>query len=231
MTANEMQYNFELKMNTLYSLKKPFTSYDINQFLNEAQDSIVEGHYSARDGDRREHFESDEKLRMELAELITNHSVQSVSFDTSNSALHANGAFVTVPNDFLYSLREECNIVYTDCNDDTTSNTVRVKPITHDEYIMNIDNPFKKPYNELIWRMDYGSPTADTKRHELITDGDYTIQTYKLRYLRRPGRINILDGSDCELNVSLHEEIVNRAVRLAMATMPKTENVEQKTES
>jgi hypothetical protein len=230
MTAEEMQYNFELKMNTLYTLRKPFQSYDINQFLNESQDQVVDNLYSVRDGDRREHFETDEKLRTELAELITNYGVASSVFDSSDAALHENGVFVTVPADFMYALREECGIEYLDCNDNTAANTVRVAPVTHDEYIMNINNSFKGPYNELVWRLDYSSPTADTKRHELITDGTYDIMTYTLRYLKRPGRINILDGSDCELNSNLHEEIVNRAVRFAAATLPQPENVEPNTE-
>jgi len=76
--------------------------------------------------------------------------------------------------------------------------------------------------------MDYNSPTGDMKRHELITDGTYILQSYKLRYLRRPVRINILDGTDCELNSNLHEEIVDRAVRFAGSTLPQPENVEQK---
>jgi hypothetical protein len=226
MTAEQMQYNFELKLNTLYKLDKPFTSYDINQLLNESQDVVVYNHYSVRDGDSREHFESDEKLRTELAELITNYGVASAVFDTSDPALHANGVFVTVPTDFMYALREQCGIEYTDCNNQTATNTVRVAPVTHDEYIMNVNNSFKMPYNELVWRMDYSSPTGDAKRHELITDGTYDIKTYTLRYLRRPNRINILDGSDCELNSNLHEEIVNRAVRMAAATLPQPENVE-----
>ena len=227
-----MQYNIELKLGVVNSLKKPFMSYDYNQFLNKAQDDLVENHYSVRDGDRREHFEVDEKLRMEMAELITNQSIASVSFDSSNPALHANGAFVSVPDDFLYAIKEECSIYYADCNDNTAYNVIPVRPIKHDEYLSNINNPFTKPYNKLVWRMDYSSPTADTLRHELITDGNYTIQSYNLRYLRRPSRIDILNGNDCELNSSLHEEIVDRAVRFAMASMPQQpENVEQNTQS
>jgi hypothetical protein len=231
MTAEQMQYNFELKMNTLYGLKKPFQSYDINQFLNKAQDDLVENHYSIRDGDRREHFEADEKLRTELAELISYYTAGSIEFDGSDIALHQNGVFVTMPTDFLYALREECGILYTDCNDDSAAQTARVKPITHDEYIVNLNNSFKKPYRDLVWRMDYSSTTADSKRHELITDGNYTIETYTLRYLRRPNRIDILTGDDCELNSSLHEEIVDRAVRFGMASLPQPENVEQNSET
>lgn len=226
MTCEEMQYNFELKAATLYNVTKPWSSYDINQFLNKSQDDIVDGKYSNREGDNREFFEKDEKVRLELTELITNSTVASASFDVSDPALHANGAFVTVPTDFLYALNEECSVIYTDCNDNTAYVQANVKPISHDEYSINRNNPFKKPYNELVWRLDYGSPTGDSKRHELITDGSFTIQSYTMRYLRRPVRIDINNGVDCELNVSLHEEIVDRAVRIALATVPR-ESVNQ----
>jgi len=229
MTAEEMQYNFELKLHTISSMDKPFESYDINQFLNKAQDDLVEERYSARDGDRREAFEKDEKVRAELAELIQNTAIS--SFDSLDSALHTNGAFVDIPNDFLYSLKEECRVYYNNCNNETAYNDTRVKPVAHDEYNMNINNAYKAPYNELVWRLDYNSTTGDMKRHELITDGTYTITSYKLRYLRRPTRINILDGSDCELNSSLHEEIIDRAIQFAGSTLPQPENVQQKTES
>jgi hypothetical protein len=226
MTAEEMQYNFELKVGTLKSVSKPWLSYDIDQFLNKAMDDIIDGRYSDREEDNREFFEKDEKVRLELTELIASVLITSSSFDTSNPALHANGAFITVPDDFLYALNEECSVTYTDCNSDTVTITSNVMPVKHDEYSINRLNPFKKPYNQLVWRLDYGSPTGDTKRHELITDGSFDIQNYTLRYLRRPNRIDIVAGNDCELNASLHEEIVDRAVRIALATVPK-ESVNQ----
>ena len=229
MTAEEMQYNFELKMNTVYSITKPWQSYDIDQFLNRSQDDVVEDRYSPADGDMRNYFESNEKIRTELAELIMNISI--TSFNSSDSARHQNGVFADVPDDYLFALQEECSVIYIDCNATAAYDYSRVKPITHDEYMMNKNNAYKSPYRELVWRMDYNSPTGDMKRHELITDGTYTISDYRLRYLRRPARINIVNGVDCELNSSLHEEIVDRAARFAASLLPQPENVEQKSET
>ena len=230
MNAAEMQYNFELKMNTLYSLDKPYSSYDINFLLNKAQDDIVDERYSKDEGDIRTFFEGDEKLRTELAALITDYNQTGGQFNITDVALHANGIFVTMPTDHLYTLKEDCTISYTDCNSATKTQNTRVKPVTHDEYLMDINNSFKGPYRDLIWRLDYKGSVTGTKKHELITDGVVSITNYHMRYLKKPGRINILTGIDCQLNSILHEEIVDRAVTYADIFLRRNTNVEPTTQ-
>ena len=56
---------------------------------------------------------------------------------------------------------------------------------------------------------------------ELITDGDYTITGYFLRYLKTPVVVSITTSTDCDLSDNIHEEIVNMAVDMAL------ENIEQ----
>jgi len=225
MTAQEMQYNFELKLGTFHSLDKPFTSTDIAVFLNKAQDEVVKMKYSDRFGRSSERFERDEKLRLELGALVSNFSATAGQFDSSNVALHANALFVSLPSDYLYSLKEMCVVTYPNCNAVDTTGTARVLPIRLDEYEMNIKNPYGKPYRELVWRMDYGSTGA--KRHELVHAEDNTITKYNLRYLKSPISINIIDGVDCQLHVSLHDEIVDRAIQIAIGSIPKLNNVTQ----
>ena len=72
MTAQEMQYHFELKINQFNTLDKYFTSTDIAIFLNLAQDQLVNDRYSNKYGDVSSYFESDEKNRLELGSLIKN---------------------------------------------------------------------------------------------------------------------------------------------------------------
>jgi hypothetical protein len=219
-----MQYHFELKLNQFHTIEKIFSSTDIAVFLNRAQDEIITDRYSKKDNTPFRFFESDEKTRTELGSLIKNSNI--TSFVTSNE-LHTNAVFANLPGDFLYSIQEMCVVSYEDCNADTVTGTAKVMPIRHDEYMMNIDNPFGKPYKNLVWRMDYGA--TGTKKHELIHGDDQTIDTYVLRYLRKPSAINILTGVDCELHESLHEEIVDRAVNIALLTIPQSvKNVEPK---
>jgi hypothetical protein len=225
MTAQEMQYHFELKINQFHSVEKTFTSTDIAVFLNHAQDELVNDRYSKKEGNPGSFFESDEKNRLELGSLIKNSVI--TSFVTSDSALHPNGQFASLPGDYLYSLQEMCVVGYSDCNSDSKTGIAKVLPVRHDEYIMNINSPFNKPYRELVWRMDYGA--TGTKKHELIHASDNTISSYKLRYLRKPVSINIITGVDCELHESLHEEIVDRAIVIALAMISQlNKNVESK---
>jgi len=224
MTAVEMQYNFELKMGAFHSIVKFYTSTDIAVFLNRAQDDIVDIKYSNKLMSSDTYFEADEKIRTELGSLIQNHIVATGAFSTG-PALHNNAVFANLPANYLYSLKEECTINYTDCNGNTgAQKDARVLPIRHEEYTMNINNPFGKPFEELVWRMDYGA-TA-TKVHELIHGIEQSIQTYRLRYLKMPVRIDIINGVNCELHESIHEEVVDRAIQLAMASLPQTK-VEQ----
>jgi hypothetical protein len=215
-----MQYNFELKFGQQNQLDKKFTSHDVDIFLNAAQDDLVEGFYSARINPQSRYFEMDERARAMMALLIESTVITSGSFDTSDPALHPNAVFATLPADFLYALEEQCSISYTDCNLVTTTKQSRVLPITHDEYTINIDNVYKKPWRDLIWRMDFGD-TGGKKKHELIHGIDITINSYRLRYLRTPSAINIVAGTDCELNPILHEEVVDRAVMAAVKSIPQ----------
>lgn len=208
-----MQYHFELKLNQFHTIEKVFTSTDITMFLNLAQDQFINDRYSKKDGDKVTYFESDEKNRLELGSLIKSTVI--TNFVTADAALHPNGQFASLPSDYLYSLQEMCVVGYVDCNTDNATGSAKVLPIRHDEYMMNIKNPFGNPYKELVWRMDYG--VTGTKKHELIHAIDQTITSYTLRYLRKPIAININTGVDCELHESVHEEIVDRAIVIALA--------------
>ena len=68
--------------------------------------------------------------------------------------------------------------------------------------------------------MDFGD-TGGLKKHELIYGEGITIGRYRLRYLRTPSAINIVAGTDCELNPILHEEVVDRAVAAAVKSIPQ----------
>jgi hypothetical protein len=180
--------------------------------LNVAQKEIYQERYSKRDGDPGIYFEVDERTRLELGSLIKNY--KTATFDKVSVNLHPNAQFVSLPSDCLYSLQEQCIVGYIDCNNDSVTGPAMVVPMKHDEYMANIDNPFTNPEKKTIWRMDYGVTSA--KKHELIHAQDQTIDSYQLRYLRSPLDIDINNKVNCELHASLHEEIVDRAIRVAL---------------
>jgi len=223
MNARAMHMEFERKVGQFSQpdFPMPFLSHEVEDFLNESQDIKVKNLYVD--------FEQNEKARTELGPLINN--VVITTFVTGAAYCHTNGHMANVPTGVQYPVKESCNVVYSDCNDNTGTKEVKVMPITHDEYLANIDNPYRKPYIDLIWRIDMGASGTSYKRHELVTDGSVSITNYMLRYIKRPTAISIINNTTCELDPSVHDDIVDLAASIALKTRPQLQETKQNNES
>jgi hypothetical protein len=209
-----MEKEFLILYDKVTSFDAPgYTEEEISIFLTKAQERTFFAHYNL-DNKYRESFEESEARRKDLKELVKGATLTPSAASVANMP---NGVFCTLPADCLYVISEEVTTAsVTTCNN---NKRIRVKPITHDEYSINIENPFKKPdiYN-YIWRMDYQG-----ELHELITDGTFTVAQYHLRYIQRLNPIiigtNTVDGVtgplNCELDQILHKRIVDEAVKIA----------------
>jgi hypothetical protein len=224
LTAQQMKDNFLVLYDKVTNFAAPgYEDNEISLFLTSAQDQLVKRYYNYKGNKYREGFEETEKRRKDLSELIRHSDINCSNNTPGISPASANGILVDLPTDVngnnlvLYTLREEVAIqnATDSCYADGT--ILEVKPVTHDEYTASIKNPFKKPDITKVWRLDFSSDNNGPKRHELITDGSYGIATYKLRYLKVPSDIVVsaAGNQDCELNASMHQEIVNVAVRIA----------------
>jgi hypothetical protein len=97
-----------------------------------------------------------------------------------------------------------------------------VKPTQHDDYNKMIKDPFNKPTNNQIRRMFYQDKV------ELITDGTSQIDSYFLRYIKKPSDVSLAAyqanpaNGNCELSEHTHREIVELAVSMAL------ENIESR---
>jgi len=232
MTTTEMKASFLILYDKVTNFAAAgYENDEISLFLTKAQEQLVKRYYNYKGNKYKEGFEETEKRRKDLAELIMHENIDCSLLIAGDDLLTAaNGIFVELPGKLLYTLREEAEIENTTSTCKAPNGSIlSVKPITHDEYTINIRNPFKRPDNTQVWRVDYSSGTNGIRRHELITDGTYTIKTYKIRYLRRPEDIVVKDdlnnitGVDSELNPSMHQEIVDTAVRIASGiTDPQT---------
>jgi len=190
MTALEMKYKFDIKMRQLLkSLNHPFNTHEINRLLNEAQLKLVRQYADV--------FDRNEDVRKILAVLVDAGEV--TSFAVGNTC-HPNGRLVTLASDVLNVVSERVN----------NSNDIKIKPMSQDEYIVNIKNPFKQPDANTVWRLD----RLDSQ--ELITDGIVGIISYQYDYIKMPPDINIDTGVDCALQSQIHEDIINLATELAL---------------
>lgn len=223
MNSRQMQLSFEMKIGQFgnYDFYKPLQSHEMQDFLNEAQEMVLQELY--------EEFEQSEKIRTELSPLVKNQVFS--SFTTGSAEGHTNGYIVDIPNEVLYPVGERCNISYIDCNSVSQTIESKVLPFTHDEYIMNVNNPYTKPSKDILWRMELGASGSYYKRHEIITDGSITLNSYNLRYIKRPTDLNLITTNTSELDPSVHDQIVDLAVQIALRSRPQPEQVKQNQES
>lgn len=216
MTAIEMDKEFLILYDKIAGLSAPgYTEEERSIFLTKGQERVFSDYYTPLANNFREGFEETEARRKELQELVKGVTLTTPSADQTGAL--PNGQFFDLPADFLYAISEEITTV----SEDPCKNGVRlrIKPTTHDLYAINLRNPFKKPnINRYIWRLDYQG-----RKHELVTDGTFTVGEYHLRYIENLTPIIIgnftVDGvagpQDCRLNQILHKRIVDEAVKIA----------------
>lgn len=203
---------------------------EIQALATEAQELLVKTGYTGKSNRLRDGFESTEKRIQDFGELVRNKIIIPSPVTVYNNP---NGKFVQLPNIpfdplnpavfdvFWFTLSEQCTVNFTDCGT-TTQSIINVYEINHAEYAALLSDPFNKPSKKRIWRLRY-----EGHNHELITDGTYTIQNYRLRYIRKPRPIYLdntlpLSNEVSELSDHKHLEILRATVDLAVRASENT---------
>lgn len=206
MTNKEFSDEFDVMLNSYDDL--PFRivldEYEKSVFLTQAQDSLIKDIYIAEGVG----FESKEFNRRALSSLVCEFS----EVPTSSNNISSNSQVVNLPTDVLYILIEWA---------DTSKNiNIEVVPITMDEYHRIKNNPFRGTTDKRILRLD--------SEDSIVLISKNKITKYYCKYLKKPNPIiliNLPDGlkineeseeSICELDSSLHRDILNIAVQLAV---------------
>lgn len=216
MTSTEMKQQFLILYDKITNFNAPgYNDTEISIILTKAQERLILSYYNPLNNKNREGFEETESRRKDLKELVKGTTLTVPS--TSQTGVLPNGVFYDLPEDCMYVIEEEVTTTSTDtCKN---AKRIRVKPITHDVYAINVKNPFKKPsIDSYVWRLDYQGT-----KHELVTDGSFTVSQYHLRYIERLQPIitstvtiqGVLGPLDCKLDVSIHQRIIDEAVRIA----------------
>lgn len=217
MTATEMRDKFLLGYDKVASLAAPgFINTEISEFLTIAQERFVKQHYHPLGNKYQEGYEETEKRKKDIS-LIVRQGQGTVSAD-QNDVLSTNSTIFDLPTDHWLTTIEWVN------TSDNCGTQKKVVPKTHDEYFSTINNPFKKPDSNELWRMD-ATPLNGEERHEVITDGTYTITNYNFRYIKNLTDISVDGNVTSELNSMVHREIVNMAVTIALENQqePRTQ--------
>ncbi len=234
MTAPEMKYHFEVLLDKITNNDAPgFNEREVSLFLSKAQERLVKSYYNPISNKLGEGFEETEKRSKDLEQLVKGPTSGpgSSSLVTSKSSDQGDviegGVMFDIPGDVMFMIKEEALTDELDCDDNKKVKSV--KPVSHDYISANMNNPFKKPSTK-VWRV--GVSRSDlSRRQELITDGSYNVEEYRIRYLKKPSPVIVGDISslgtiegqtaqkDSELNNEVHREIIDMAVEIALETI------------
>lgn len=223
MTITEFSNEFDTLVNVYSSTefgrvnKLLFDEYEKSVFLTKAQEEIIIGLYNGNNvlGDS---FEATEEIKRYLS---SNIKTIELSPETEKSiGVSKNSYFFKLPEDVMFIVYE--SVVFSNsaisCDKD-----VMVSSVTLDDYLKTTRNPFKKPNNKRVLRLDIAGNIV-----ELVSDN--TISKYLLRYVGTPSPIILIDlpdglsvnninkKTDCKVNSSLHRSILDKAVQMAISS-------------
>lgn len=202
-----------------------FDEYEKSSFLTKAQENIVEGIYNGLNIQGKA-FEETEEFRRYLSSLIKTVDITPEA-STQEKLLSNSSKVCKLPSDLWFITYE--SITLPQSQSVCTSNKVlEVVPVTQDSFNRIKENPFKRETTRRALRLDLGTSSTN-EQVEIISLYD-TFSKYTIRYIKKPNPIVLCALSDglsingvtivteCELNNQLHRQILEEAVRLALAS-------------
>ena len=223
MNGNEFEERFDVLFNNITSNQAPgLNVYEKDVFLTKGQDEVIKDYFNPKGNKYGEGFDGNQKRQIDFS-MITKASTVS-SFGTALYDLRSNSKSAALPTDIMMIVGEKVIVTRGE-----SSVELVVKALTYDEYDRLMSKHFKRPLRDQAWRLiNYDS----ANKADLIVGPVDVITSYSIRYVKRPKPIitSNLDGltidgytygtgtnqsNGCELDPSLHEEILQRAVELA----------------
>lgn len=234
MTCEEFSNAFDVLL-TSYKHKAEFgdqssladivlDEYEKSIFLTQAQDRIVKSYFTRTLNSNGEGFDDSTRRQMDFSNLVTVHTFKSTDIK-SNAVKYSDEGTVFDTSDLkaLFIINEKVK---------TSKGTRVVVPISYKEYDRQMSKAYSEPLKRQAWRLFGQAKDSSDGNTEIITrSDDTTITEYKIRYVRRPCPIVLVDLSntanslqidgvsaqtECELNPIIHDEILQEAVRLAL---------------
>jgi hypothetical protein len=240
MTNLEFINEFDIAYNNTRSNSAPgLDLYEQSVFLTKAQEQIVFNYFNPNSNIKREGFENTEKRRRDLEKIVKNYTIGAganivLATSTGVNLKGLDSYFISIPDNLFFITQEKVIL--------SVDRYATVIPMSHDELMLQVDNPFRKPKDNLVsvivWRVDNSLGTFDESVEIVIPEGA-TIQTYQMRYVEKPEPIVLVDLStefawqglsvdgvtaetSCKLNSIVHRQILDRAVDMAIEAFEKT---------
>lgn len=203
MTLNELSIQFDIMYNNISSTQAPgLTEYEKSVFLTQAQEAIILELYKGVTGDS---FETTEEVTRYLNFLVktktanlpkpANHFINNIlEYKLSTSEIE----------DLWFITYQSGTIDYNNLSRD-----VLVVPAKQDSLFKELNNPFKGPNQNKVLSL--------SEDNNITLYSKYPMNTYYIKYIKRPSPINLEEGDDLELPECLHNQVLIRAVQLAKA--------------
>lgn len=228
MTTQEFSSEFDILYNNIMSNAAPgLDEYEKSVFLTKAQEEILKNYFNPKGNKYQEGFDDNEKRQIDFSGLVTVITIPSYS-KSQYIKIDDRSLLFLMPNDMLFALNEVCEITENNIN-----RLVNVVPISFIEYSRLISKPYKQPLKNQCWRLISSNFEKDRVFELILPFGSIVPGSYRIRYISRPAPIILVDLSteypglsingitsvtECELDPSIHYEILQRAVELAKST-------------
>ena len=236
MDANAMANELDQQVDRATSFGSPgYEDVDYSSVLTDAMHVYIKQFIDRKNNRKGESLEETEVRSQGLSALIA-RAVLTAS--TDQTGVFANGTFYDLPNgtndSFMYTIHEEGTIDKKICTDGVTPISTIFNVVSHDEVSRLSKNKYKKPYfttygDSMTWRLVFSRETsgedpsavATAKRHQLVTDGTYNIESYAINYLINPPNIvvdrdTVADQRNCIFDESTHLPIIDIAKSLLL---------------
>lgn len=219
-----------------------YTAAELSMMATEALERLITTKYSPKSNRLGEGFEETEKRIQDLGEYVRYRNI--ITFTTG---FFDNAYYVTLPNTLItvgptdysdvywYTIFEEVTTNQLDCTipgNTTVYVKADVNEVSHGELKDALRNPFRKPFV----KNDEGRVLrlrSEGRQHQLITDGTFTISSYRVGYIRKPEPIDLTGPANnqvCLLSDSAQRELVNETVQVALRNIQSLQQLQVETQ-
>lgn len=230
MSNDELSNEFDIYYNNISSNAAPgLNEYEKSVIFTRAEIEVMKNYFNPKGNKYQEGFDDSQKRQIDFSNMIK--VVKPIHNDmlmNNVEKMDDRSVLYEIPEDVMFVLNETATVVY----DGAYRHKINIVPIHYDEYSIMMSKPFKQPYKHQGWRLI----NSNSKRlAEIIVKADAEMEDYTMRYVRFPKPIILkdLDGEmedgsfydlsimgytkrmECELDSSLHHEILQRAVEIA----------------
>lgn len=242
MTANQMRNLFKQLYDGASAQEMGYDDTEVSRFLNLAQILIINEKHFANRNRLGEGFEIGSKREIELNDLKRSATVWfdpntdtwefknyagDMTFTvtmTNDFIMNLSAVMFEIPTEILYIENDSVDLDY----NGTLVRNINVKNVNEDNLasiFSNPPNPFAIPDRTVAYRTVEKLDSADTnKTIKLIIDSTAEFKRWNVTYIKRPIDIviDILtpnNAVDCELDEIIHNDIVFKAVELALGAI------------